>query len=237
MVNYIKLLSLLPAVLAVPYKRYENGTSSDVSSEYFNTTSTETVYDYTTIVLPSTTLVMPTSATRELSILSGYMDAEGISTITSYITKYQTLTSGDQTLTVPVTIATQAVVPAEEESSSAGCEAVTVTVTETETETETITAGAITDATASSDVNSEEEELIYSTIYLTSTLISSYPVEAEFTYSDITTTLTSYIEITSTITSSSETVISTKSGDHATASPSAIAPGFNGTYFNSTSSF
>lgn len=208
-------------MLAVPYKRYENATEP----EYYNSTSTQIVYDYTTIVLPSTTLVMPTTATRELSILSGYMDAEGISTVTSYVTAYLTYTSGDLTYTVPVTVGSETVVAA---STADACSA--VTVTETVTETETVGADALTSAT--------EDDLVYSTIYVTSTQVNSYPVEAEFTLSDITTTLTSFVEVTTTITSSSETVVSTKSASaSASASivPSPIAPGFNGTYFNSTS--
>lgn len=224
------LFALIPAIVAVPFKRYENATTADFDP--FNSTSTTTLTQFTTIQLPSTTLVVPASATSQLSILSDWMEREGMSTVTTYVTSYETLTSDNSVVTQPVTLSSEYVVaktdinPMDTEIETSGCQAITVTKTETETETVTETVGGITSAT--------EEETTYSTIYLTSTLTSSYPVTAELTYSDLTTTLTTFVEITTTSTYQSTTALPTSYSNTTSVLPSmTLNPtvGYNSTSF------
>lgn len=232
MVNCFKFIPfLLPLVTATPYKRFDNSTSvaPASSSDVYNTTSTTTVDAYTTVYLPSTTLVIPTSATSQLDFVSSYISKELLSTITSVITSYQTITSDDQVTSVPVTMTSVSVTkPSASVAANENDQCTPETITETTTETETkYVSGGDDDATTEAP-----DSISYSTLYLTSTMTTSYPITAEFTSDDLTTTITSFVDVTSTQTITTETPVPITS--------SSVAPtsytGFNTTSaWNSTS--
>lgn len=193
------ILALASYVSAVPFKRYDNATETIVTafSSSAEVDTTITINKYVTITLPSTTLTLDASATA--AIASAEKDASPAAelTVTSVITKYSTLTIGGSEITTPVstvtsiykqgptttsTITTFVTITQSYDSMSAEaatgehCIPATVTVTVTEQPSKTDAVGVST---------------------ITDTITTSYPVVAEFTINDLTTTITSYVEVTS----------------------------------------
>lgn len=238
MVIWLQFIALLPLVVAFPYKRFDNytsvesdfGTDYSSSAPYYNTTTTTTVDAYTTVYLPTTTLVIPTTATSQLSIVSSYIEEEGFSTFTTVVTSYETITSDGIVTSIPVTTmesysVTKPTVAAEINEDD-GVVTVTVTETETETETETVTV-------TETETDIEDDDLVtYSTLFLTSTLTTSYPITAEFTSDSLITTLTSFVEVTTTQTYTTETEIPVPTSEGADVSSLANSFTFSG--YNTT---
>ncbi|WEJ93558.1 hypothetical protein PSN45_001025 [Yamadazyma tenuis] len=196
MVNFLKLTPLLiSAANAVPFKRFDNQTVSatlDSSvSDGYSATETTWVTAYTTVVLPSTTLVIPTTATSQLSILSSYMAKEGLSNVATTITTEKTIASDGITTTAPATFTSEVVASADD-----ACVAKTVTET------------VYSYVTLNTDTSVSYDSVTYSTLYLTSTITTSFPVTAAFTLPDDSiTTVTTYVDVTSTETKATSTPI------------------------------
>ena len=252
---------LLSCVHAVPFKRYDNSSSfssipsitasastsatladfdpdESSSGAYYNSTST--VYEYQTVTLPSTTLTIPETATSQLSVLSSYMD-DSISTSTMYVTRYQTLTSDGVTTTKPVgTETSEAIVysrPTEgnnEEDNEDNEEDVEITSTVFKTITQ--------DDTSSSDDSCGKETVTVTVTDTPSpspfTRTTSYPVTAEFTMDESTSTLTTFIQVTETLDATSTTSdsmvtsesVASSSAPYANTTISTLTPG-NSTNF------
>lgn len=254
MVNWFNVIPLLPLVAAVPYKKFDNTSvistesivptatptsafasiSGDSTGPLYDSTSTKTVDEYTTVYLPSTTLVIPTTATSQLSIVSAYISQEGLSTTTKRVTSYKTITSGDMVTSVPVTIDEVSAVKPGATTTGDAQDCTPVTVTKTDTETQTVTETETIHLSESSD-----DPTTYSTLFLTSTLTTSYPITAEFTTDSFTTTLTSFVQVTSTQTFTTETEIAHSSNtpysnNTITENPVTPTSSFRFTGYNST---
>ncbi|CUM63019.1 uncharacterized protein PRCAT00000581001 [Priceomyces carsonii] len=205
----MRFLAAIPVVLAVtsayavPHKRFNNETSSDVlgynadkvatslaSSSDIDTTIT--IDKYVTIRLPSSTFTVAASETGDIEAIASSAD---VTPSTSTVIEYETLTSGSETKTIATTTYTTEVLPTVEASKNT-----TTTVTKTVSEDsgsgneESCGANTVTVTVTKSGASDPT-----STLYLTSTFTTSYPIEAVFTNGDDTTTLTSFVEVTSTL--------------------------------------
>lgn len=192
---FVKVIAAAAVASAVPFKRYDNNTEaySPQSADY---DTTVTIDKFITITLPSTTLTVPATASDDVAKAISLAEAIGLIepiTTTSTIVEYTTIEDHGSAVESPIatktstitstptttSTITQFVTITEPESSSAleACAASTVTVTVTEKESSKSEAAVVTGTT---------------------THVSAYPVEAEFTLSGTTTTITSFVDVTTT---------------------------------------
>lgn len=185
-------------------------TSTIIQYETLTSDGSETVQatnTYTTTVAPSAE-----SSSAESSVAKTSKSSNDQVT-TSTITRLTTITQGSSTLV-------EAVTDTETETGSGNqCTPETVTVTVTE--------GGKAATTSDDDVTS--------TVVLTSTLTTSYPVQAEFTNGDDVTTITSYVQVTSTqvYTTAAGSSSYGNSSIPATSSTIQAAASNNGTFYSS----
>ncbi|KAK6454908.1 uncharacterized protein RJT20DRAFT_136076 [Scheffersomyces xylosifermentans] len=215
--SFIPLALLAASAQAAPFlafRRYENSTEPVVSSsaaEILTTSSLVSLID----VPDATSIVEPSSA----EIKEAEPEA---STITSTVIQYVTITSDGVTTTQPTNTLTTTFVSStsstDEETSTAEESSEDITTTSTITYIVTVTqsdgdvsletelakvAGSSTESfcvptTVTVTVSATEEPTGSDAVVLTTYFTSAYPITAEFTYGDNTTTITSYVDVTST---------------------------------------
>lgn len=249
------LILLASAVVAVPFKRYDNSSDAAVSSgfsaEIVPVSSTEfvsvasataepsavstyvegesesevdttiTVDEWITITLSDTTLTLNAKSTSavEKALAAEASTTEDDTTITSTITQYQTITSDGVTTEVPVSTVTTTYVEDDE----------TVEATTTSTVTR-ITTVTLDDGSVTTEAATDVCEATTVTVTVTETpsaadvVTTSYPITAEFTVGDLTTTITSFVEVTTTLASTTSDPVSLVPSASASATP----------YYNST---
>ncbi|OBA22215.1 hypothetical protein METBIDRAFT_148615 [Metschnikowia bicuspidata var. bicuspidata NRRL YB-4993] len=217
---FAALTVLASVVSAIPFKRYDNETIS-ATTAFSLPDTTITVDKYIT-----TTLSGSSVSARSLSDL-----AANTQNIISVVTEYVTISTKGSAVVTPVTTFTTTM--PESTTTSTLTSYVTITESDGTVSTEAIESGLIETAeacvcvpstvtvTATNSVNDVEDQ--YSAITLIS--VTAIPVYADFTFSGLTTTITSYVEVTLTETTYSPIVFySTTTGTSSTPDISSSMP-------------
>lgn len=189
----VKLVSIAALASAVPFKRYDNNTDVQIASVLSDVDTTITVDKYVTITLPSTTLTVPATASIAKEALAS-QSAQGELTVTSTIVEYTTLVDQGTSLTTPVSTRTSTITSTPTTTSTI-TSFVTITEAEKSDASDVCVPSTVTVTVTEKPNHSTDES---SVVTSTSTFVSSYPVEAEFTLSGSTITVTSFVDVTST---------------------------------------